>query len=91
VHLADDYRLIAAFPDRQRIVILLVGRHHRSDRVNVYRLLYELLELPAMEEPRTKPPCCEDAFDPPVDEYAIEKFLERSQELEERIRRAHRR
>ncbi len=89
VRLADDYRLVTVFPDPQRVLIVLVARHNEEES-DVYRLLYELLELEAPTEPREKLPCCDDQHDPPVDENATDSFLAASKGVVERLRRADR-
>ena len=66
VHLYERYRLLACFPDDQRVVVLLVGAHISDDpEVDVYRTLYRLLDLPEPTAKRTKPPCCDEVGQTP--------------------------
>lgn len=92
VHLYGQYRLIAAFGDDHRIVILLVGEHRRGHRSDVYRRIFELLDFQVPpDSPRTKPPCCGRPADIQVDEPAdIDSFFTSPLDLEARISRARR-
>jgi len=53
-------------------VLLLVAEHTRS--ANPYRLLYAALGIDEPEEPRTKPPCCDDEGRPSIDPDLVERF-----------------
>lgn len=47
--------------------MLLVGPHDAGDAArDVYRTLYDLAGVAAPDEPRTKPPCCDDEGRPPA-------------------------
>lgn len=89
-HLADDYRLVSVFLDKSRIAVVLVGRH-TGGLGDVYRTLYELLELDVPAEPRTRPPCCDEPNDPPVDPELIRRFLAGSKQLLDRAEGQRRR
>lgn len=75
VRLSYDYRLLVCFPAAEEVVVLLVGRHVKSPRLDVYMRLYAALGLEPPTGERTKPPCC-DGEEPPVDEELVDKFIE---------------
>jgi hypothetical protein len=60
-------------------VLLPVAEHTRS--ANPYGLLYEALGIDEPEEPRTKPSCCDDGGQPPIDPDLIERFENGLREL----------
>lgn len=69
------HRVLVCFPDEESIVVLLVGEHLRDDpELDVYRILYRLLELPEPSAERTKPPCCDDIGKAPVDPELLGRF-----------------
>ena len=73
------WRLLTVFEAPDRCVLLLVAEHTRS--ANPYRLLYEALGIDEPEEPRTKPSCCDDEGQPPIDSDLIERFENGLREL----------
>ena len=60
-------------------MLLLVAEHTRS--ANPYRLLYEAFGIDEPEEPRTKPSCCDDEGQPPIDPGLVERFENGLREL----------
>ena len=46
------WRLLACFESPHRCILLLVAEHTRTG--NLYRLLYEILDIPEPDAPRTK-------------------------------------
>ena len=60
-------------------MLLLVAEHTRS--ANPYRLLYVALGMGEPEEPRTKPSCCDDKGQPPIDPDLFERFENGLREL----------
>lgn len=85
VPLYGRYRALVCFPDEERVVILLVGEHvRRSPELDVYRQLYRLLGLEEPAEERTKPPCCEDDADTPVDPDLLDRFEAAARKLQPR-------
>ncbi len=81
-HLRDRYRALVCFPAEGRAVILLVGEHDgRDPSRNMYALLYRMLDLPTPEGERTKPACCSDDGDPPVDAELLDQFEAKIKEL----------
>jgi hypothetical protein len=81
-HLRGRDRVVVAFTEDEAWV-LLVGPHDAEDAArDVYLALYELAGLAPPEQPRTKPPCCDDTGRSPiVDEDAIEDLIVRSRML----------
>jgi len=73
------WRLLTVFEAPDRCVLLLVAEHTRS--ANPYRLLYEALGINEPKEPRTKPSCCDDEGQPPIDPDLIERFENGLREL----------
>ncbi len=89
VHLYGRHRLLACFPDDRQVVVLLVGEHTSDDpEVDIYRSLYRLLDLPEPTAKRTKPPCCEDAEQSPVDAVVLDRFSAGAKALVRTRRRA---
>ena len=66
------WRLLTVFDAADRCVLLLVAEHTRS--ANPYRLLYAALGIDEPEEPRTKPSCCDEEGQPPIDPGLVQQF-----------------
>jgi hypothetical protein len=66
--------------------VLLVGPHDAGDAArDVYLALYELTGLASPDEPRTKPPCCDDSGHPPeLDDRAVESLIAQARTLRRR-------
>lgn len=89
VHLYGRHRVLVCFPDDQRVVVLLVGQHTSDDpEVDIYRSLYRLLDLPEPTAKRTKPPCCDEAGQMPVDPELLDRFSAGAKALVRTRRRA---
>lgn len=75
-HLRGRDRVVVAF-DHEEAWVLLVGPHDAEDAArDVYLALYELAGTPAPAQPRTKPPCCDDAGHPPaLDEVVVDRLV----------------
>jgi hypothetical protein len=65
-HLYGDDRMLTAWPAEDHAVVVAVGRHDQSSE-DVYTLLLEALGLEVPDDEREKPPCCDDAGQPPTD------------------------
>lgn len=88
VHLYGRHRLLVCFPDDQQVVVLLVGEHTNDDpEVDTYRSLYRLLDLPEPTAKRTKPPCCDEAGQAPVDAEILDRFSAGAKALVRRRRK----
>lgn len=65
-HLAYAWRMFTAYPDEKRIVIVALDEHER-DRNPAADLAEVLRGLATVGRKRSaKPPCCEEAADPPA-------------------------
>jgi len=81
------YRALVCFPEDDHVVVLLVGEHVRDDlRVDVYRQLYLMLDLPEPHGERIKPPCCDEDDAAPVDAQLVERFDAGARKLRGRSR-----
>jgi len=65
-HLYGNDRLLTVWLGPDHAVVLAVGPHDRSAG-DLYRQLVAALQLEAPEEERSKPPCCDEAGQPPID------------------------
>jgi hypothetical protein len=64
-HLRGQDRALVAF-DGDTAWVLLVGPHDaEARRADVYTALYQQAGVTPPEEPRMKPPCCDDDGQPP--------------------------
>jgi hypothetical protein len=91
IHLYGRHRALVAFPDGESVVVLLVGEHLADDsELDIYRDLYRLLELPKPSAKRTKPPCCTEDGEPPVDPDLLDRFRDAAAEFRRRSRRRSR-
>lgn len=66
------WRLLTVFEAPDRCILLLVAEHTRT--ANPYHLIYAALGIGEPEEPRTKPSCCDDGGQPPIDSDLAERF-----------------
>ena len=66
-HFYGPWRAIVGFlPDVDEVWVIAVGEHRHGHALDVYRLLYELLDLPVPTGRRTKPSCCDESDLPPA-------------------------
>lgn len=63
-HLRDSMRVVVAF-DTETAWVLLVARHDATSPMDVYAQIYRSSGVEPPKEPRTKPPCCDEAEQPP--------------------------
>lgn len=73
------WRLLTVFEAPDRCILLLVAEHTRT--ANPYHLIYAALGISEPEEPRTKPSCCDDKGQPPIDPDLAERFERGLQDL----------
>jgi hypothetical protein len=93
VDLGRDWRMIVAFPERDEVAVILVGRHiEKRPLVDVYRRLYDSLgiELPTITQRKGHPPCCPTG-EPPVDRDLVDRFIAHGRQLHRRGRGRQRR
>lgn len=85
LHLYGPYRALVGFPDTESVVVLIVKEHLRTNAAaDVYDDLYEILGIAEPTAKRTKPPCCDEGGEPPVDPDLIERFLATANRLQRR-------
>lgn len=74
-HLAYAWRMFTAYPDAQRIVIVALDEHE-PNRNPAADLAEVLPGLAAVGRRRSaKPPCCEEAADPPTMNEELRELL----------------
>ena len=87
VHLYGAWRLLLAFPDSDLAVVIDVGEHLANGPTrDVYARLYEVLGTAPTDEPRTKPPCCDDADRPPGTSDLADDLIDAYRSLSRRRR-----
>jgi hypothetical protein len=75
VQIYGRHRILVCFPEEGSVVVLLVGEHLRdSPDLDVYRSLYRALGLPEPSGERTKPPCCNEDGEAPIDSDLLDRF-----------------
>ncbi|HEX4730263.1 MAG TPA: hypothetical protein VH299_03285 [Solirubrobacterales bacterium] len=84
LHLYGRYRALVCFPEKDRLAVVLIAEHDRGGDGDVYAALYEFLEIPEPIERRTKPPCCDEDGEPPVDSELLDRLLIAAKELRRR-------
>jgi hypothetical protein len=74
-HLAYAWRMFTAYPRKKQVVIVALDKHERSH--NPAADLAEVLPGLATtgRKRSTKPPCCEDAADPPAMNEELSELL----------------
>ncbi|MEU5694270.1 hypothetical protein [Actinosynnema sp. NPDC020468] len=88
-HLRGPDRVVVAFPSPDTAWVLLVGAHDDDPGRNLYDALYELAGVaPALNERRTKPPCCADGGPPLADADLVDDLVARARSLAKSRRRA---
>jgi len=87
VHLWGHWRLVLAFPEVDVAVVVDVGQHLDNDRRrDVYTRLYDALDVDPPNEPRYKPPCCDESG-PPFDDAQLDALESGYRTLTRRRRR----
>ncbi len=90
VHLYGAWRLLLAFPESDLAVVLDIGEHLANDATrDIYARLYEVLGMVPTDEPRTKPPCCDDTDRPPRPSDLVDDLMDAYRSLS-RLRRRRR-
>lgn len=85
-HLYGPDRMLTGWPAEDHVIVVLVAPHDRTGSDgNALRLDALAVDLPADE--RAKPPCCDDAGQPPTDEAAAPAMVEAVGRAERRGRR----
>lgn len=87
VHLYGAWRLLLAFPDSDLAVVIDVGEHLANDATrDIYARLYEVVGMTPRYEPRTKPPCCDEADRPPGTSDLVDDLITAYRALSRRRR-----
>ncbi len=68
----EGWRVIIAFPTAEEVAILKIAPHNPAN--DPYREIAEELGVPVSTAPRTKPPCCDPAGNPPVDPTILDQL-----------------
>jgi hypothetical protein len=74
LHLMRDWRMIVGFPAPRQVAVVLVGRHIRGSRRDVYGRFYKGLGIAVPGVERKKPPCCGETGVAPVDADAVRRI-----------------
>jgi hypothetical protein len=74
LHLMRDWRMIVGFPAPREVAVVLVGRHIRGSRHDVYGRFYKGLGINVPGAERKKPPCCGETGAAPVDAEAVRRI-----------------
>lgn len=93
IDLGRDWRMVVAFPEDDEVTVVLVGQHiERHPEIDVYRRLYESLDIkvPTISQRKGHPPCCPTGK-APVDRDLVDQFIARQRELSRRKRSQRRR
>ena len=85
-HLYGSDPAIIAWPAPDEAVVIAVGPHDQSAD-DIYELILAALQIDMPEGERSKPPCCDDLDEPPVDPEATEKIASAIDALARRARR----
>ena len=88
-HLYGTDRMLTVWPADDHVVVIAIGRHDESP-ADVYGALLDALELEVPEAEREKPPCCDDAGQPPSDEHVAAVIAEAVEQVGRRVRRQRR-
>jgi hypothetical protein len=80
--------MLTAWPAEDHAIVVAIGRHDQSGE-DVYTFLLEALGLDVPDVDREKPPCCDDAGQPPDDPdiaARIAQSIERLTRTRRRVR-----
>jgi hypothetical protein len=86
-HLYGDDRMLTAWLAEDHAVVVAVGRHDQSSG-DVYTLLLGALGLEVPDDEREKPPCCDEAGQPPADLVVAADITDALERLARSRRRA---
>lgn len=76
-HLANNLRVVTAFPTPTRAVVITLGRHDASKpRQDVYTLIYQLAGIDVPTGERTKPACCDTKGNPPEGTEIVDALVD---------------
>jgi hypothetical protein len=78
------YRALVCFPEEERVVVVLIAEHDRGSK-DVYTALYELLRISQPTGKRSKPPCCDEDGEPPIDPELLDRLVTAAKGLCRRV------
>jgi hypothetical protein len=84
LHFCAKYRALLCFPEAEHIVVVLIAEHDRGS-TDVYAALYELLGMSPPMGKRSKPPCCGEDGEPPVDPEMLDRLVTAAKRLRRRV------
>jgi hypothetical protein len=84
LHFYARYRALVCFPGEEHVVVVLIAEHDRGSK-DVYAALYELLGISQPTEKRSKPPCCGEDGEPPIDPELVDRMATAAKRLRRRV------
>jgi hypothetical protein len=84
LHFYARYRALVCFPEEEHVVVVLIAEHDRGTK-DVYAALYELLRMSQPTGKRSKPPCCGEDGEPPVDPEMLDRLVTAAKRLRRRV------
>lgn len=69
-----NWRIVIAFPEPDAVVLLYVGQHNERRGLNIYQDLYTVLGIAEPRSPRSKPSCCDEEGNPPINGDVLERI-----------------
>jgi hypothetical protein len=84
LHFYAGYRALVCFPEEEHVVVVLIAEHDRGSK-DVYAALYELLGISQSTGKRSKPPCCDEDGEPPVDPELVDRLVTAVKGLRRRV------
>jgi hypothetical protein len=80
LHFYARYRALVCFPEEEHVVIVLIAEHDRGSK-DVYGALYEQLGINPPTGKRSKPPCCGEDGEPPIDPVLLDRLVTAAKRL----------
>jgi hypothetical protein len=84
LHFYAKYRALVCFPEEGHAVLVLIAEHDRGSK-DVYAALYELLGMSQPKGKRSKPPCCDDDGEPPIDPELLDRLVTAAKRLRRKV------
>jgi hypothetical protein len=83
LHFYARYRALVCFPEEDHVVLVLIAEYDRGSK-DVYTALYELLGIRQPTGNRSKPPCCREEGEPPIDPELLDRLVIAAKRLRRR-------
>jgi hypothetical protein len=84
LHFYAKYRALVCFPEEEHVVVVLIAEHDRGSK-DVYGALYELLGISEPTGKRSKPPCCGEDGEPPIDPVLLDGLVRATKRLRRNV------